>query len=139
MLGALLIAAGGGVASAAMISRVIAARPYFGWPWIPVTMAGVLIGVCLPALGIQAWRAGKPQLSGVWFSDLAIGVMLGFVYFSKVAVSPAAHSFPGGAGVGKLAELAFAALTMTSVVVFSVTMLVLAVLLIRRELTGSRA
>jgi hypothetical protein len=131
----LLIAAGCIAASRLMTVRVVGTRDYFGNDWLPMTLVGVIAGIALPALGVLAWRLRKPNVSGLLSASYGLTFFAGFVYFEKVAISPATAPASGNPPSHELAELGYAALTMTGVVVFAVTALALMVV----SVAGPRA
>jgi len=127
---ALVIAFGCGAATASMAARVLAAREYFGGLWIPVTAAGVVVGLAVPALAIRAWRVRRRDLSGALFAADALALAIGFMYFAKLAASPAGRAPAGGPSVVRMLKLAFAALTATSVAAVCAVMLALTAIFI---------
>jgi hypothetical protein len=132
----IIIGIGFVAASRFMILRVADSRVYFGSYWLPLVVAGVIVGLVLPAAGMLAWRRRQRNLSGVLFSVEGLVCIIGFVYYIRRAVSPSGPATSDRIPLGKAVDLIFAGLTATTVVVATVVMLVLIAAFLRRIVTG---
>jgi len=131
-----IFAAGFIAASRFMILRVADSRAYFGGYWLPFVLFGVIVGLALPVAAMLAWRQRRMNVSGVLFSVEGLVCIIGFVYFTRFAVSQAGRPASDLIPFRKLTDLAFAGMTATTVVIATVVMLVLIVLSLRTTVTG---
>ncbi len=120
-----VIAIGFVAGSRFMILRVADSRAHFGGYWLSFVVLGTLVGLLVPAVAMIALRLRQKNVSGALFAIDGLALIIGFVAFEKHAIAP-----------GSLIELAFAAMTATSIVLATAGMLVLIALFLRRLLTG---